>query len=348
MDYIYVVGGRNRGKTVSVVERYSVVERRWERCASMETSRGSHGVGLLGGLVCAVAGGGINSNLASCEVYEDQTNTWRGIADLAMPRHALSSASDGDVLYAVGGWVNGNHCSGTTERYDAATAQWVTCASLKVPRRLHGTAMLGGILYAFGGIDDNERVPIRDAERYDPQADEWTPIAPLPTFGDSKAGGFVSCCAVGDSVYVLIWGRKLLRYSPVTDSYTVLSALPLKEWFGFAVAALHDDIYVVGGSSEGAWTGAMHVYHTASGEWEELPRMKIVRRRCGAVGCTHPATACPPSIARGPAPHADVASPPAPSGEEAQAQANGDGPTRPTAPTCEGLFTWWRWCLNLK
>lgn len=57
-----------RGKTVSVVERYSVVERRWERCASMETSRGSHGVGLLGGLVCAVAGGGINSNLASCEV----------------------------------------------------------------------------------------------------------------------------------------------------------------------------------------------------------------------------------------------------------------------------------------
>lgn len=54
---------------MAVVERYSVTERVWERCPSLKVSRGSHGVAAEGGRLYAVAGGGINSNLTSCEVY---------------------------------------------------------------------------------------------------------------------------------------------------------------------------------------------------------------------------------------------------------------------------------------
>jgi hypothetical protein len=40
----------------------------------------------------------------------------------------------------------------------------------------------------------------------------------------------------------------------------------------------------------------MFVFHTTSGDWEELPKMKIVRRRCGAAACAHPPTTCPLSV----------------------------------------------------
>ena len=37
--YIYVTGGRNRGKTLCQVERYSMRRRVWEQCPSMLESR---------------------------------------------------------------------------------------------------------------------------------------------------------------------------------------------------------------------------------------------------------------------------------------------------------------------
>ena len=59
--YVYVAGGRNRGRTVGVTERYSIARGRWERGPHMEHPRGSHALAACGGVVYAVAGGGVKS-----------------------------------------------------------------------------------------------------------------------------------------------------------------------------------------------------------------------------------------------------------------------------------------------
>ena len=65
--YVYVAGGRNRGQTVGVTERYSLRRKRWERGPHIGEPRGSHGLAAANGVVFAVAGGGIKSNLATAE-----------------------------------------------------------------------------------------------------------------------------------------------------------------------------------------------------------------------------------------------------------------------------------------
>mmetsp|Transcript_26697 Transcript_26697/g.41788 ORF Transcript_26697/g.41788 Transcript_26697/m.41788 type:complete len:129 (-) Transcript_26697:1081-1467(-) len=49
--YIYVTGGRDRGKTLGFVERYSLEREEWEDCPHLLVQRGSHGAAAAGGKV---------------------------------------------------------------------------------------------------------------------------------------------------------------------------------------------------------------------------------------------------------------------------------------------------------
>ena len=52
--------------------------------------------------------------------------------------------------------------------------------------------------------------------------------------------------------------RYLARYCPSLDKYSKLCDLPLKEWYGFAVATLGKSIYAIGGVSKGKWQGYVY------------------------------------------------------------------------------------------
>ena len=82
----------------------------------------------------------------------------------------------------------------------------------------------------------------------------------------------------------------LWRYDPNANAYELLGGLPLPEWYGFAAAAGDGWVFAAGGSVSGRWTGAAFRFRVAdagagagAGEWEELPSMKMVRRRTAAA-----------------------------------------------------------------
>lgn len=132
-SFIYVVGGRNRGQTVGVVERLDLSSLTWQRGPRLDEPRGSHGVAAAGNYLFAAAGGGVRSNLHSCEVLRvvcggdaeesvvkpfetSTTSSWSPCGFVAEARHAVAACATGEWgVYLIGGWGNGNACTGAVD-----------------------------------------------------------------------------------------------------------------------------------------------------------------------------------------------------------------------------------------
>ncbi|KAK3268618.1 hypothetical protein CYMTET_22885 [Cymbomonas tetramitiformis] len=182
--FIYVVGGRNRGRTLCEVERFHISRGQWEKCSSLKESRGSHGVAACGGVLYAIGGGGIDSNLASCEMLEPRGGeAWRALPPVSLARHALCAVTLGQVVYAIGGWVDGTYCSALMEELHVPSNSWSQRAAMLHPRRLHGACAWGERVYVFGGAGDHDKATMKWAECYDPKEDQWHAIKDLPVAG---------------------------------------------------------------------------------------------------------------------------------------------------------------------
>eukprot|EP01065_Artemidia_motanka_P034954 TRINITY_DN42936_c0_g1_i1.p1 TRINITY_DN42936_c0_g1~~TRINITY_DN42936_c0_g1_i1.p1 ORF type:complete len:335 (+),score=77.49 TRINITY_DN42936_c0_g1_i1:81-1085(+) len=292
---VAVLGGRLRGQTLSVAEM--LVGGSWERLPPLEAPRGSLSAVAVGSSIWAVAGGGRDSNLDSCEELRfsggQPADAWVAAPPLRLARHALALASSGSRLYVVAGQgLSDGHYGSMTdvEVYDPEHQRWQPGPPLRVARRRHGACASEGIVYAFGGAIDETAGAARSgkravrewntatAEALDERAGRWRDIAPLPVAAPCSA------VAVDGCIYVLLEGHSLLRYLPDEDKYVKLCALPVPEWHSFsACAAPGGRIVAVGGASRGKWLRAAYVYSVATGRWEELPQMKVPRRRAAVV-----------------------------------------------------------------
>jgi hypothetical protein len=288
--YLYVVGGRLRGRTLRSVERFSFDSQLWEECPHMIENRGSHGAASVDGVLFSIGGGGFRSNLSSCEAFDGEN--WTCVAPLAVSRHALAvvdgTYNSQKVVYSVGGWIDGKECSKVVERYNPKGNTWETVAPLNEARKLHGVASFecgdsSSKLYTFGGNCDSPAWHTNTAEVYDPVANSWSYIAPMPATGGSAAA------SIQPYVFVFLFGKYVLRYDPVSNSYVKLSNLPLLEWHCFDVTVIQGTthIYVLGGVSNGRWCKVLYRYDAADDSWTQLPSMGHARRRCACAIVTH-------------------------------------------------------------
>ena len=304
--FIYVTGGRCRGRTLGSVERYSLALKRWEGCPHMMENRGSHGAAAIDNLLYVFGGGGFRSNLATCEVFDSKLQTWKAVSPLKTFRHALvvfsmevtfeffsenqsiipvtdlhRSHLKGEksmhLIFAVGGWYDGSICSGDVEVYDHLTDTWFACASLAVPRRLLGACAYKNEIYVFGGNCDDGIWFTAAVECFSLSTNCWSRKKDLPFPGPT------SSVTIGDFVYVILHGKRMMRYDPALDTFTELAELPLIEWFCFDVTAFGCLVYVHGGVSQGDSSKAFFSYDIRTDKWEELPSMLFPRRRCAAA-----------------------------------------------------------------
>mmetsp|Transcript_14448 Transcript_14448/g.21718 ORF Transcript_14448/g.21718 Transcript_14448/m.21718 type:complete len:368 (-) Transcript_14448:139-1242(-) len=290
---VYVVGGRLRGRTLSAVQRLSIGSGEWVSETPMLENRGSHGAVFLNGMLYAIGGGGLHSNLSTCEVYDGRE--WKLIAPSQISRHALSVTSYKNKIYAVGGWVDGTLCSGAVESYDTtpydlAEPQWTVLPSLISARRLHGVAALKDRLYAFGGCLDDPHWHTDSAEVLD--------LAALEVAQDSNesncqwrqlenripATGGVTAVALSPYIFLFLHGKYVARYDPEDDSYTRLSDLPVFDWHCFDATAISStQIVLLGGAAGGKWSKVVYKYDAQNDTWEDMPSMKQAKRRCACA-----------------------------------------------------------------
>src|SRR5207302_1372396 len=124
----------------------------------------------------------------------------------------VGGAAANGKLYVFGGLIPIWKPAGVVYEYDPSANAWTKRAPMPHPLHHPAIAELGGKVYLFGGfvLPDSGPpgwVPINDAWEYDPAADGWRALAPLPT-----KRGAAAAAASGGKCYVIGGAAQLPPY----------------------------------------------------------------------------------------------------------------------------------------
>jgi N-acetylneuraminic acid mutarotase len=233
---------------------------------------------------------------------------WAKLAPFPEPSEELLGASAGGKMYVFAGLAPGWKPKALVYEYDPATDKWAKKKPMALPSHHVAFTELKGKIYAFGGFVLPQSgppawVPIDNAFEYDPAADSWKALAPMPT----KRGSPVAV-SVGDKLYVIGGavpgpGQSAVHparphtsvgtveeYDPATNTWRARAPMPTPR--NHAVAgAINGKIYVASGRVGAAFIsggssniGVIEAYDPATDSWSQgLARMANARS-AGAGG----------------------------------------------------------------
>jgi cysteine-rich repeat protein len=252
---LYVIAGKDASGPQRTVHVYNPFTNQWRLAPPLPAAYPAvenPAVAVLGGALYVIGGSTepFAGSVASAARFDPVTQAWTMLAPLPAPRGGATAQGIASRIYVAGGMDAG---SSRQELfiYDPATNTWSAGAPMSVPRDNPMSAAVGGRLYVFGGrtrlappFPDNGT--LSSAEVYDPAANAWQPIAPMPT--GRRTGN-----AVVVNGRVLLFGGEGAGtfaqnelYDPATDGWRILEPMPLPR-HGAVAGRIGNGIFVVGG-----------------------------------------------------------------------------------------------------
>ncbi|MEO3757969.1 kelch repeat-containing protein [Mycobacterium sp. B14F4] len=278
-----VLGGwRTEGANTKVATDrvWRVVNSRWAELPPLSQPRAAAAAAVVGDRI--VVTGGVDAQgrlLDTTEVFDG--TSWRPGAPIPTPRQLLGAASDGKLVYAVGG-TSGTADLATVETYDPAADAWKGLPELPGRRSDFGLAYTDGRLVVAGGMSQGQ--VLESVVALDLATGSWNG---LPDLGTGRHG--MAAAGVGKTVYV-IGGSTGTGDDEITASAESLKLAPRKpqpapEWRPLpdapttrlmtAWAVVGDEIWVAGGMREGETLQTVQSYNTQTGEWQTRPPLPI-------------------------------------------------------------------------
>ena len=171
---IYVIGGSGYHPTqvedvsisatvphrsLNTNEVYDPATNTWTTRAPMSTPRNHLAGAVVNGKIYAI-GGRVGSSFVGAsstdvvEEYDPATDMWRIRARMNFPRSGMAYATDGRVIYTVGGEYLDTELVGVfrnLEAYDPARDQWYTLPPMPTPRHGFAGGIIGNRFYAVSG-----------------------------------------------------------------------------------------------------------------------------------------------------------------------------------------------------
>ena len=146
-----------------------------------------------------VIGGKKKGEVANCvHKYSPDTNLWREVAAMNVPRFSPRAVADKDNIYAIGGQKN-DQILDVVERFDSKMNSWCRVASMLEKKLLPCVAILNARVFLFGGYTSIHPSHVCSSiEMYDPTSNTWTAIQ-----GISAPTRFFSVTSFKGSVYVI-------------------------------------------------------------------------------------------------------------------------------------------------
>lgn len=166
--------------------------------------------------------------------------------------------------------------------------EWRQLASMPTPRSEMPAAVLNGRIYVPGGFPPQNGGTVVGGETafeaYDPGADAWQTLAPLP-----EGRHHLMAAAHPNTARVYVFGgagapgwaptSTAWAYDPESDAWSSLAPMPEARLAGAAVT-LGNHLYVVGGAGG---TQALLRYSPATDSWASLAPLKQAREHTAAV-----------------------------------------------------------------
>jgi len=209
---------------------------------------------------------------------------WKKFADIPKPAIGMTTVVLNNKIHVLGGSESDAH-----QVYDPASNSWTLKAPLPEPEGIGWgmAAVSRGKIYLFGGGYGKQWRGDEKAWVYDPAADKWSPIAPMPI---RRMQG--TAVTAGNAIYI-IGGHQgtqktsreeeikaTYKYDPLKNSYTRVADMP--ESGIFIVSTYYKgNIYVVPGvertvrkptdAGQGyIWADGLLKYNAAKDVWTKL------------------------------------------------------------------------------
>lgn len=289
-DNPIVLGGwkTESGKKVATDKVWRVVNGQWVELPHLLQPRAAAAAATVGDHI--IVTGGVDANgalLNTTEIFDG--TSWALGAPIPTPRQMLAAASDGKLVYAVGG-SNGNTDLATVEAYDPAAKSWTALAGLPQPRSDLGVAIADGRLVAVGGVSNGE--VLKSVSVLDLMTKSWDA---LPDMASPRHGMAVD--AVDKSVYA-VGGSTAVGDGQLISTAEVLNLparkiQPASQWRSLpdaptarlmmAWAVLNDKIWIMGGLRNGVPLQTVESYDPKTGAWQPGPPLPMPLHHAAAA-----------------------------------------------------------------
>ncbi len=182
---ILVVGGFGAAGAVTNVDIYNPASSTWTATGGLNTPRYQHTATLLPNGQVFVAGGNNGNPLATTELYNPATGQWTPSVSIFTVRyqHTATLLPNGKVLVAGGATVGASSSTASVVICDPVNGTASSTGQLLNGRYAHTATLLpDGKVMVVGGYQTQGLFsgPLSDVELYDPVAQGWLTISPLP------------------------------------------------------------------------------------------------------------------------------------------------------------------------
>ena len=193
------------------------------------------------------------------DVYAFDGGGWTRIGTMPRPLGETVALSVDDRIHLVTGSLHGSTeakqgATGTHLVYDAGADAWSEAAPAPTARSSATGAVIDGQLYVAAGRrrESGGITNLGTLERYDPAADAWTTLAPLPQPSGGLAGAALDGTLYvfggeyfsgGGGVYEHTWA-----YDPQADEWTELPPMPTPR-HGLAGVTINRRVFAIGGNT---------------------------------------------------------------------------------------------------
>lgn len=183
---LYIIGGQSDSGNASFVNttyEYDPAANSWRTRATMPAARGGGAADSIDGKIYVA--GSRPPRGADFAVFDPAANTWTALPDMPTQRNHLAAVAFEGKLYVIGGRFEAGFTSPVTdavEIYDPRTNTWTRGANMPRPRGGLNAVAARGCIHVFGG-EGNRGGPnglFPDHDVYDPVADTWTNLDPIP------------------------------------------------------------------------------------------------------------------------------------------------------------------------
>ena len=287
--------------------RFSTAQ--WTQKTDMPTVRSDFSTCVVDGKIFVI-GGSLrlkmdeygDQSLSTVEMYDPETDTWEGKANMPTVRSNVSVSVVDGKIYAIGGsklkkyqvprgFGTESEELPTVEMYDPATDTWTQKTDMPTPRKTK-TCVVDGKIYAIGGWSPNsEQSKLEIVEVYDPTTDTW---AKAQSMNHARCSAAIS--VVNGEIYAIGgigWppnrdpsGRYLSSrylsnvevFNPKTNQWREKTEMSVPK-AAHSTSVIDGKIYVMGGYFQEDRTSkilsAIEIYDPATDRWTQESDMLI-------------------------------------------------------------------------